>query len=519
MRSPKDMGIIEIDITNACVHQCANCTRFCGHHEKTFFMSFDKFKEAVDSLEGFEGMIGVIGGEPTLHPEFERFADYIREKRTHEKLNISWGPIDDMQFHITSTVDKGMTPQSRAVLLSTLSPSYYKHFEAINETFGYQLLNDHSSESLHQALLMSRKELSIPDEEWIKKRDACWIQNTWSATITPKGAFFCEVAGSLDMLFGGEGGWPVEPGWWKREPADFADQLHWCELCSGCLDVPKRLSHDERDDVTPGMYDRLKMLNSPKVNNNRVIVRKPEEYEQYRDPTFENGSEYIEAGEYIRMSSDNKSLYPKDIRFLTKETWKNEIRDNKPKDWIILFPDNDLNVEEKEFIRKYFESRIWNPGCLYIIDDDIVAFNVIGRSIRDVMSFPSCIKDLRSYYSKDKIIHLSTQDELVAVIGGDSETVLLRGNRENKRLVIYGAGNVGRTTIKYLNEKGITDFDVAVTRIEDTSDVMGYKLHEIDEYKDKVDDVLVIIAVGKWLFDEVVSKLKEIGITNYRYLA
>ena len=164
MRSPKKMGIIEIDITNACVHQCANCTRFCGHHEKTFFMSFDKFKEAVDSLEGFEGMVGVIGGEPTLHPDFERFTDYIREKRTKASFNLSWGPIEDMQFHIFTTVDKGMTPETRAVLLSSLSPSYYKNFEAINDTFEYQLLNDHSSESLHQALLMSRKELPISEK-------------------------------------------------------------------------------------------------------------------------------------------------------------------------------------------------------------------------------------------------------------------------------------------------------------------------------------------------------------------
>lgn len=51
MRSPKDMEIIQIDITNACQHMCSNCTRFCGHHKKTFFMSFEQFKEAVDSLQ------------------------------------------------------------------------------------------------------------------------------------------------------------------------------------------------------------------------------------------------------------------------------------------------------------------------------------------------------------------------------------------------------------------------------------------------------------------------------------
>jgi hypothetical protein len=31
-------------------------------------MDFETFKKAVDSLEGFDGMVGVMGGEPTLHP-------------------------------------------------------------------------------------------------------------------------------------------------------------------------------------------------------------------------------------------------------------------------------------------------------------------------------------------------------------------------------------------------------------------------------------------------------------------
>jgi MoaA/NifB/PqqE/SkfB family radical SAM enzyme len=80
MRSPKDMRTIQIDITNACVHKCSNCTRFCGHHKKPFFMEWETFKKAVDSLSGFKKRIGIMGGEPTLHPQFERFVRYLGEK-------------------------------------------------------------------------------------------------------------------------------------------------------------------------------------------------------------------------------------------------------------------------------------------------------------------------------------------------------------------------------------------------------------------------------------------------------
>ena len=100
MKSPKDQLIIQIDITNACIHKCSNCTRFCGHHPKTFFMDFETFKNAVDSLDGYEGCVGVIGGEPTLHPEFEKFADYIKEKRIKHSVQNTREPIVDMQSYI-----------------------------------------------------------------------------------------------------------------------------------------------------------------------------------------------------------------------------------------------------------------------------------------------------------------------------------------------------------------------------------------------------------------------------------
>ena len=44
-------------------------------------MDFDTFKRAVDSLQDFPNMVGIIGGEPTLHPQFEEFALYLRESR------------------------------------------------------------------------------------------------------------------------------------------------------------------------------------------------------------------------------------------------------------------------------------------------------------------------------------------------------------------------------------------------------------------------------------------------------
>jgi hypothetical protein len=73
---------------------------------------------------------------------------------------------------------------------------------------------------------MTRKEFGISDSDWIAMRDNCWWQRLLgSPSITPKGAFFCEVAAAMDMLFDGPGGWKIEKDWWKRGPEGFGDQL------------------------------------------------------------------------------------------------------------------------------------------------------------------------------------------------------------------------------------------------------------------------------------------------------
>jgi hypothetical protein len=163
--------------------------------------------------------------------------------------------------------------------------------------------------SSHGGLMITRRELGIPDDEWITLRDNCWLQNLWSASITPKGAFFCEIAGSLDMLLNGPGGWPVEKGWWEREPKDFADQLHWCELCSAALAVPKRDARDEVDDVSPEWLKRLEAIGSPKLKRGKVAVMDVADYRAGDHQITTDLRPYL-AEDGMRMSRENRIIYP-----------------------------------------------------------------------------------------------------------------------------------------------------------------------------------------------------------------
>lgn len=305
------MKIIQIELTNACPKRCSNCTRLLSHVKKFFFMELDFFKKAIDSLDGFPGMVGFMGGEPTLHPDFEAMVEYAVEKRQkHFKPSQQFRePIKDYGLHYAQRLQQIRYPLG---LWSMCGPTYYKHYELIHEHFQYQCLNDHLNEGLHQTLLTTRKELGICDEEWYPLRDACWVQNTWSASITPKGAFFCEIAAALDMVYDGPGGWPIEPGWWKRIPSQFGSQLNWCEQCGAALQGPRRKGKEEIEDMSPHHYEKLYQLGSPAIRKGKFQILDVEKYkpENYvPDPDW-----YIPADEKLdRYKSCNPSLKPKRI--------------------------------------------------------------------------------------------------------------------------------------------------------------------------------------------------------------
>ncbi len=320
MKSPIDHDVVQIELTNACSLSCANCTRFCGHHQKNFFMDFDTFKKAVDSMAGHKGLIGIMGGEPTLHPEFEKFIDYYASQLGPRALSQrALHPIKNFSQHIVSEdlLDIGV----KRGLWTSLGKRYADHYELIQEVFDCQYINDHKHSGSHQALLISRKELGISDEEWFKLRDNCWIQNQWSPSITPKGAFFCEVAAALDMLFDGPGGWDIEPGWWRRQPEAFGDQLQWCELCSGALQVPRTQANTEIDDISPSLLEKLDAVQSPKVRKKKYRLFSATSYND-KDYDIKPGA-YIPDDEHkLRVSDANQSLYIKKLHAIVLDSGK-----------------------------------------------------------------------------------------------------------------------------------------------------------------------------------------------------
>ncbi len=466
MRSPADMEFIQIDITNACNMRCSNCTRFCGNHKKPFFMDFETFRRAVDSMDGFDGVTGIIGGEPTLHPEFERFAEYMQKKFGKPSGgNALLYPQKDFIRSIHARefesgllrerpVGSHFVKKHGAGLWSNMSRTYRKYYEVIQDTFSVQYLNDHLNPSYHQPGLFSRKDLNIPDDEWVKLRDKCWIQNTWSAAITPKGAFFCEIAGALDMLFDGPGGWKIEPGWWKRKPEDFADQLHWCELCGFALEgrTFTRDSQEEIDDVSPRLYELLKNTCSPKLKSGQINPVKITEGvidddSKPEDKRFVVGDRYIAKYE-DRFHEKNSVLFQMDYSEVViadgdgfgerlNQAIQGRAAEKIPEDmrWILLKQEENTAADDlKEIIGK----RIFNPGSLHL-GEGYIFFCKAALSLRKIG-----FDRIAHMKSRDELVRSWQQKKVIRVSDTEEKTALKRNSiQPGKKYAIWGAGMLG----------------------------------------------------------------------------
>jgi len=240
-----------IDITNVCPLDCIYCDRYVRHTRKDqkFFMSLEQIENALKSLEGWRGYICMMGGEPTVHPQFDKICELLHK-----------------YYH-----------RGKYQLLTMGGKKYKEHRKLIKETFTCVTINAHNESQLslcsHQPLTVAIQDV-VEDETYRKKLiNECPIGKDWCPTIGPKGAFFCEVAYGIDMILDGPGGYPVEPGWWKKAPEEFQDQVdRYCKYCGMPIPMKGELIKTKREKISPGNLKLFKELNLPRLSNKDVVL-------------------------------------------------------------------------------------------------------------------------------------------------------------------------------------------------------------------------------------------------------
>ena len=234
MRSPREMHIICVDVTNKCDLQCSNCTRLLRNQTEFWDMTPENFRHALRSLRGFEGVIAMIGGNPCMHKQFAELCRIFQEEVPVKRQRGLW------------------------------SNNVFEYQELIAETFGFFNLNPHNDErgrksleklkkqipqvnyfnghSHHAPLLTAMRDLYPDEREMWDRISSCDINRSWSATLIQNQgnlrAYFCEVAASFDLARREDHGYPVTEGWWNTSIKQYSDQVkHFCPGCG----VPARL--------------------------------------------------------------------------------------------------------------------------------------------------------------------------------------------------------------------------------------------------------------------------------------
>lgn len=281
MRPMSEMYIAQIDVTTRCAFQCSGCTRMIGH-VPVRDMDLETFKRAVDSLEGFPGMIGVIGGEPLLWPHFEEATEYLVAKtggRASRRAPANQPIVNLTDFLLSNYGNIGV---KRGVFTS-LPPNTIQHWEQIVESYPFIGFNTHENAGLHQQFLIAGNELPISKERRLELIKDCWVNKFWSCSITPQGCWPCEVMGTLAHAFEGPGpkqGWSIEKDWWKRPVSEWSEMCKWCDICGAAMDVPRLLATDRREIVSSSNYERLKRMGSRKVARGEVEIFNADCYDE-----------------------------------------------------------------------------------------------------------------------------------------------------------------------------------------------------------------------------------------------
>lgn len=288
MKAPCEKPVIQIIVTNRCdVFHCSNCTQMLVHQAEPFHMTPGNFRAACESLRGWpehrwEGrerfgpswanhpnVVGVFGGNPCVHPQFEELCAIIAEV------------FPD--------------PRSRGLWTNNA----LGHQGLIKRTFGYFNVNVHGNPraaavlrgagvpvipgSIHGASWHSPTLVAIRDmigrpggprneQEMWEAIEGCDINQKWSGAITQRRgelrAYFCEVAASFENMYDADSGLAVTAGWWRRPIADYARQIGldpenpgagWCPRCGIPLKLQGHRDVEQKDDVSQDHLARAEL--------------------------------------------------------------------------------------------------------------------------------------------------------------------------------------------------------------------------------------------------------------------
>jgi hypothetical protein len=236
-------GVIQIWVTRACDKSCYGCTQGSNLGGNPGMITPAQFEVAVKSLVGYWGVVGVFGGNPAMHPQFDTLCEILSRYIPFEQRGLwSNNPINALK---ATTMRRTFNPavSNLNVHLDIEAFEMFKKYWPESRPFGLR------DDSRHSPVYVAMKDVlkkdcpnskchegkvlqspfwsdgpkddcnicngtgSVYDESkaW-ELISRCDINQHWSAMIgvfrNEVRAWFCEISGAQSMLHQHEPDYP-----------------------------------------------------------------------------------------------------------------------------------------------------------------------------------------------------------------------------------------------------------------------------------------------------------------------
>ena len=198
---------LEIDLTYACNLRCNDCNRSVAQAPSSAHLTARNIREFLD--ESIQKryhweMIRLLGGEPTLHPEFLSIIEMLlMYKKEHERSLRIEVITNGYGIKVNSVLQK--IPSGVVVRNTNKKGNEQDQFEPFN-----------------------RAPIDLREHANTDFANGCWVTQYCGMGLTPMGYYHCAVAGGIDRIF--------QAGIGRSSIPEPDDRMHreMSELCRYC---------------------------------------------------------------------------------------------------------------------------------------------------------------------------------------------------------------------------------------------------------------------------------------------
>ena len=231
---------IELDITYDCNLKCMDCNRSCTQAPEKIEMNLEQVKAFVSesiALGKKWELINVLGGEPTLHPEFDQIVRLLLDEYVY-----AYSP--DTTIQITSNGYGSLVREKLGALP--------EHPNLVVDTWSFK---DSARVPYFTPFNVAPQDTGrFQDQEYAR---GCWVTSYCGIGLNHLGYFPCGIAGAMERVMGTQ--------YRKQTISDATEDLdkllvHFCRYCGNFTEY-----HANRGDF----MERGRKRRTPRRNDNR----------------------------------------------------------------------------------------------------------------------------------------------------------------------------------------------------------------------------------------------------------